>query len=49
MKCPRCSEEMRFFKDYERRMEGYRCPGCGAARGIPVVRLEEVAGGDGPG
>lgn len=28
MQCPKCPGEMRYFKDYERDVDGYRCPLC---------------------
>lgn len=50
MEYPKCATEMRYFKEFSDYRddwhEGYRCPECGTEREIPVVRLEEVAGGD---
>lgn len=31
MKCPACSQEMKFFKDYDRKLDGYRCV-CGTEK-----------------
>jgi len=42
MRCPKCGQEMRFFKNYITDESGYQCQRCGAKKILTVIEIDPV-------
>jgi len=40
MRCPKCGQEMRFFKNYITDESGYQCQRCGAKKIIEAIEID---------